>query len=121
MRLLASLSISSTLFWILHSAIDTIRDGEVVVATSTALAAPSTTTKPKRGLDKSHIAHPDEPSRIQIQIVTADHARTFAKENPKQQIEPTSGILAFEGEFISGNVTFVRVLYDKWTKGERGY
>jgi hypothetical protein len=44
---------------------------------------------------------------MQIRIVTAEAARAFAKENPKQQVEPTNGILAFDGEYVSGNVTFV--------------
>jgi hypothetical protein len=74
---------------------------------------PSSVTKPKPKprSDTSHIAHPDEPIRMQVRVVTADIARDFAKEKPKEQTEPTNGILAFEGELISGNVTFVRDLH----------
>jgi hypothetical protein len=55
----------------------------------------------------SYLAYPDEPTRLQIRIVTAESARAFAKENPTQQLEPTNGVHAFDGEFVSGNVTFV--------------
>jgi hypothetical protein len=66
------------------------------------------TDKPERKpLDESYLAHPDEPIRLRIQVITAEAARAFAKENPKRQLEPTNGVLAFDGEYVSGNVTFV--------------
>ncbi|PVF99226.1 hypothetical protein CPB86DRAFT_315970 [Serendipita vermifera] len=87
--------------------IDIIRDEEVVRVTprDPALSSTPAKTEPKE-LDRSYLAHPDEPTRLQIRIVTAENARAFAKENPKQQLEPTNGVLAFDGEFVSGNVTF---------------
>ncbi|PVF92993.1 hypothetical protein CPB86DRAFT_142216 [Serendipita vermifera] len=87
--------------------IDIIRDGELVLVSPKNPTVSLTPAKPEpKELDRSYIAHPDEPTRLQIRIVTAESARAFAKENPKQQLEPTNGVLAFDGEFVSGNITF---------------
>jgi hypothetical protein len=96
-----------------YSTIAIIRDGELVIASSKGMTAPNSITKRRPRTDKSHIAHPDEPSRMQVRLVTAELARDFAKENPKLQVEPANGILAFDGELISGNVTFVRAIHSK--------
>ncbi|KAG6886551.1 hypothetical protein C0992_003430 [Termitomyces sp. T32_za158] len=42
---------------------------------------------------------------FQIRLVTAELARKHAKEALKETSEPSNGVLAFDGEFVSGNTT----------------
>jgi hypothetical protein len=68
--------------------------------------------------DTTYIAQPDEPCRMQVRLVTAELARNHAKETPKDSSEPTNGVLAFEGEFISGNTTLVGNMHFKHPRRE---
>jgi hypothetical protein len=57
------------------------------------------------------IAEPNEPSRIQIHLVSAELARRHAAVTLKHGTTAINGILAFEGEFISGNTSLVTIQY----------
>lgn len=48
-----------------------------------------------------------ERDGFQIRLVTAEMARNHAKEVLKETSEPSNGVLAFNGEFVSGNTTIV--------------
>ncbi|KAJ7636568.1 hypothetical protein FB45DRAFT_447877 [Roridomyces roridus] len=48
---------------------------------------------------------PDAIERYKIGFITADHAIAHAKGTAKEQTEATNGVLAFDGEMISGNTT----------------
>jgi hypothetical protein len=56
-----------------------------------------------------HVAEPNEPSRIQIRLVSAEMARRNAVSFKNGMNPDNDGILAFEGEFISGNTTLVTI------------
>ena len=56
------------------------------------------------------VSRPEEPSpsRIQIRLVSAALARSHAKGSMKEGSEPTNGVLAFDGQFVSGHTSLVR-------------
>ncbi|KAK7050214.1 putative bifunctional E2/E3 enzyme [Favolaschia claudopus] len=58
-----------------------------------------------KGVPISH----ESTKRFQIRFVSAKQAVAYAQETPREQSEPTNGVLAFDGEFVSGNTT-LRVL-----------
>ena len=57
-----------------------------------------------------YIAEPNEPSRIQIRLVSAELARSHASAvRNGASATDIEGALAFEGEFISGNTSLVNI------------
>jgi hypothetical protein len=53
------------------------------------------------------IASKDDPSRLQIRLVTAEMARKYASATPKEISEPTNSVLAFDGEYVNASATLV--------------
>ncbi|KAG6844814.1 hypothetical protein H0H87_003481 [Tephrocybe sp. NHM501043] len=73
--------------------------GPFIMSTSqlpTLVSTPNLDQKEKEG---------EEHNRYQIRLITAELARAHAKETLKESTEPTNGILAFDGQFVSGNTT----------------
>lgn len=89
--------------------VDMIAEGEIVTARPyTNMAAPARKAEPTldTGLVNSAIeCSPEEPVRVQIRLVTAELARAHARSTPKEQSAATNGLLAFDGEFVSGNTS----------------
>ncbi|KAJ7735835.1 hypothetical protein DFH07DRAFT_967025 [Mycena maculata] len=94
--------------------VDMIPEDEIVTARSSTVVTSVSASMPKHepvlysdhliGGPESTIS-PHNPGRIQIRFVTAELARVHARGTPKTQTEATNGILAFDGEFVSGNTT----------------
>ena len=100
--------------------LDTIFDDELVTARaiSTSIKPPvdtpaKNTTQPSQS-NQRYIAEPTEPNRIQICLVTAELARAHARATLKDGKGPINGILAFDGEFISGNTSLVTTQCITW-------
>lgn len=92
-----------------------IHDGEVVTALA-EVGASDVSLPPTVVLSSSKTSHAsvvsqDDPGRLQIRLVTAELARKHARATPKDKSEPTTGVLAFEGEFVSGNTSLVSIGY----------
>jgi len=96
--------------------LDTIRDNELV--TSRAIPKPTSHGGSTSPVKKSHPSSRgyitkssnDEPGRIQIRLVSAEMARVHARATLKHGGSTTTikaGVLAFDGEFISGNTSLV--------------
>jgi hypothetical protein len=47
------------------------------------------------------------PGALKIRLVTAEMARKYARDNPKDISEPTNAVFAFDGEFVSRDATLV--------------
>ncbi|KAJ6568825.1 hypothetical protein B0H19DRAFT_687758 [Mycena capillaripes] len=92
--------------------VDMIGDNDIVIARSISIA--------DSDIPQSHVLVPSSPSapaqlppsedldtvkRFKIAFVTAEHAATHAKETPRDQSEPESGVFGFDGEFVSQNTT----------------
>ena len=59
-----------------------------------------------------YIAEPNEPSRIQIRLVSAELARSHASAvRNGASATAIDGVFAFEGEFISGNTSLVNIVH----------
>jgi hypothetical protein len=82
-------------------------DANIQTSSKTSPHSESHVSKPQH----SHrvISRPEEPSpgHIQIRLVSAALARSHAKESLKEGSEPTNGVLAFDGQFISGHTSLV--------------
>ncbi|KAJ6627692.1 hypothetical protein B0H10DRAFT_1905503 [Mycena sp. CBHHK59/15] len=88
--------------------VDMIEEGDVVTARAGAPAARIIEPPQSHVSLKSRAEYAtssDEPERFQMRLVTAEHARLHARRTPKDQSEPTTGVFAFDGEFVSGNTT----------------
>ncbi|KAJ7677170.1 hypothetical protein B0H17DRAFT_123065 [Mycena rosella] len=92
--------------------IDMIAEDDIVTARSCAVQMDVAVSAPKResrfvtpSTSTEVTASPEEPTRLQIRFVTAELARVYARGTPKEQSEATNGVLAFDGESVSGNTT----------------
>lgn len=87
------------------SAIDTIGEDDIVTARIGSSPVPDKADPdlvPRSPL-------PDAVERFKITFVTAEHALCHARQTPKEQSEAKTGVLAFDGELINGNMTLVCV------------
>jgi hypothetical protein len=108
--------------------VDTVRDGELITARRLLIPSDSAsivdTIGPGCGGDDSvetpslshaqkpaHATPTNEPSRMQVRLISAELARNHAKVSLKEGSEDPNGILAFDGEFISGHTSLVGIQY----------
>ena len=108
------------------SIVDTLRDDEILIARPLPNLSRSPTpdaniqTSSRTSHSESHMSKPQHshlvvsrpeepsPSRIQIRLVSAALARSHAKGSMKEGSQPTNGVLAFDGQFVSGHTSLVR-------------
>lgn len=94
---------------------DVILDGEVVTALAevgaSGVSLPPTVVLSSSKTSHASVVSQDDPGHLQIRLVTAELARKHARATPKDKSEPTTGVLAFEGEFVSGNTSLVSIGY----------
>ncbi|KAJ7446553.1 hypothetical protein FB451DRAFT_1412223 [Mycena latifolia] len=107
--------------------VDTIAEGDIVTARSCAVpmggavSAPKTESRNDTPLTSPVVhAAPEEPARAQFRFVTAELARAHARSTPKEQSEATNGILAFDGEFVSGNTPLSNGRQLEFSGGRQG-
>lgn len=101
---------------ILTSGIDIILDGELVVARpiGAAVVEPQMTPVKSESVAPDDTEPPIESSledaeleHFRFTIISAELSRSHARQHPKDQSAPQTGVPAFDDEFASGNMTLV--------------
>lgn len=88
--------------------------GDVDSSQSSSAMAPTTrytrNKSPRADLKHASMDAENRPGRFRLRLITAELARQRAKKTPTELSESTNDLLAFDGEFVGGNTTFVSVI-----------